>query len=139
MRNLHSAAALLLATSILLPIFIAKRSRATAQNSTPFVVRMSKAPRAYTYKVNPKPKGYRPDDNLLRILDLVYDERGPNSPVIVLVDPHISFTEIWDFDGVADKAQLKNVHYFVFNPETKVMTELKWGPTVPYSNNPPLN
>lgn len=138
MRNLNSLA-VLLGMLILFPVLNPKGSRAATQNATPFVMYMNKTQRGYTYKVSPKPKGYKPDDNLLRILDLIEDERGPNSPVIVLVEPHVSFTEIWDFDGVAGKAQLKNVHYFVFNPESKFMAELKWGPTVPYSTNPPLN
>jgi hypothetical protein len=139
MRSLSSAAALLLGALILFPIFGLKGGRAATQTSAPTVVHMNKTPLGTAYSVNPKPKGFETRDNLLRILDLVYDERGPHAPVVVLVDPRVPFTEIWNFDGVADKAQLTNIHYFVFNPETKYMAELKWGPTVPYSTNPPLN
>lgn len=138
MRSTKSAAVLLLGILMVFAVLDLTRSRAATKSSTPTVVYLKKSPRWFTYKVNPKPKGYAPGDNLLRLLDLVEEERGPDSPVVVLVDPHISFAEISDFDGVAGKAQLTNVHYFAFNPETRFMAELKWGPTVPYSTNPSL-
>jgi len=87
-------------------------------------------------KVGSKRVGLSATNNLLYVLNQVHDKGGSSTPLVVLVDAHVSFADVWNFDGVAGKAQLSNVRYFVFNPESKFMTELKWGPTQPFSANP---
>jgi hypothetical protein len=136
--NARSSAVFLLIGAVALcsSMVHARRNQSVAQNPEPTVARIDKTPRGVTIKVDSTPISLTATNNLLYVLNRVYKERGANAPVVVLVDPHISFTDVWDFEGVADKAQLNNVRYFVFNPESKLMAQLNWGPTVPFSTNP---
>ncbi len=119
------------------PFFLhAGRNQGGVQNAAPTVVRVDKTPQGIAYKVDSKSTGSTPTTDLLHALNRVNDERGSNAPVVVLIDPRLSISEIWNFDGVAGKAQLTNIRYFVFNRETERMAELKWGPSVPLSTNP---
>jgi hypothetical protein len=43
----------------------------------------------------------------------------------VLIDPNLPISEIWNIDGVAGKAQLTNVRFFVFFRETEMVAEIK--------------
>lgn len=83
-----------------------------------------------------KPVGHISTTDILHTLSQVKSERGSNAPVVVLVDPRLSIIDIRNFEGVAGKAQLNNIRYFIFNRESGYMWELKWGPTVPFSTNP---
>ena len=84
-----------------------------------------------TYKVDS-----RQVDDLLRALNQVADRSGPNQPVNVIVDSRLPAAEIWNVDGVAGKAQLTNLRFFVFFHETDMMTEIKRMPAVPFSASP---
>ena len=75
-------------------------------------------------------------DDLLRALNQVTDRSGPNQPVRVIVDSRLPAAEIWNVDGVAGKAQLTNLRYFVFFHETEMMAEIKQMPAVPFSTSP---
>jgi hypothetical protein len=72
-------------------------------------------------------------DDLLRALNQVADRSGPNQPVNVIVDSRLPAAEIWNVDGVAGKAQLTNLRFFVLFHETEMMTEIKRMPAVPFS------
>jgi hypothetical protein len=72
-------------------------------------------------------------DDLLRALDQVADRSGPNQQVNVVVDSRLPSAEIWNVDGVAGKAQLTNLRFFVFFHETEMMSEIKRMPAVPFS------
>jgi hypothetical protein len=74
-------------------------------------------------------------DDLLRALNQVADRSGPNQPVNVIVDSRLPAGEIWNVDGVAGKAQLTNLRFFVFFRETEMMTEIKRMPAVPFSTS----
>ena len=84
-----------------------------------------------TYKVDS-----RQVDDLLRALNQVADRSGPNQPVNVIVDSRLPSSEIWNVDGVAGKAQLTNLRFFVLFHETEMMTEIKRMPAVPFSVKP---
>ena len=107
-----------------------------AQNSPPAVVRLDKVPLGIAYTVGSRRTGSTATTDILYALNQVKSERGSKAPVVVIVDPRVSITDIWNLDGIAGKAQLDNVRYFVINRESGVMSELKWGPTVPISTNP---
>lgn len=107
-----------------------------AQNSPPTVVRLDKAPHGIAYTVDSRRTGSTATTDILYSLNQVKSERGSKAPVVVLVDPRVSITDIRNFDGIAGKAQLDNIRYFVINRESGFMWELKWGPTMPISTNP---
>jgi hypothetical protein len=78
-------------------------------------------------------------DDLLRALNQVADRSGPNQQLNVVVDSRLPSSEIWNVDGVAGKAQLTNLRFFVFFHETEMMSEIKRMPAVPFSMSLPAN
>ena len=131
------AAVLLIEAVALCSSFLhAQRDQNVTQIPAPVVVRMDRNPHGIAYTVDSKRTGSTSSTDILHALGQVNQNRGSNVPLVVLVDPRLSITDVWNFEGVADKAQLKNIRYFVFNRESGVMAELKWGPTVPLSTNP---
>jgi len=78
-------------------------------------------------------------DDLLRALNQVADRSGANQQVNVVVDSRLPSAEIWNVDGVAGKAQLTNLRFFVFFHETEMMSEIKRMPAVPFSMSLPAN
>ncbi len=138
-RILRNAVVIVLvpaAFSPLLHVAHTSTNQGAPQNAVPTVVRIDKTPRGVAYKVGSKPVSLTPTSNLLYLLNRVNDERGANTSVVVLIDPRVPINEIWNVDGVAGKAQLTNLRYFVFDRDTEKMVELKWGPAVPFSTNP---
>ncbi len=86
-----------------------RKNQEVAQNPPPTVVRLDKAPRGIVYTVDSKRAGSTSATDILHALSQVRIERGSKAPVVVLVDPSVSITDIWNFDGVAGKAQLDNI------------------------------
>jgi len=80
-----------------------------------------------------------PTTDLLHALNRVREERGAGALIVVLLDPRLPIEQIWNVDGTAGKAQLTNLHYFIVNRETEMMTEIKWARSVPFSTNPTMN
>ena len=109
------------------------RGQGARQEQKPVVILAEIVNGRIHYKVDSKPA--LPD--ILRVLSIVEEQRGKNCPVIALVDSRASFDEIGNIDGVAGKAQLTNIRYFVFNKESGKMAELHYGPDMPFSLNPP--
>jgi hypothetical protein len=91
----------------------------------PTTVVVEKVGGRVTYKVDS-----RQVDDLLRALNQVADRSGPNQPVNVIVDSRLPSAQIWNVDGVAGKAQLANLQFFVFFHETDMMSE------IPFSKAP---
>jgi hypothetical protein len=75
--------------------------------------------------------------DLLLSLSRLEKQRGPNCPVIALIDPHLPIEEIWNIDGTAGKAQFTKVRFFIFFKGTGKMSELHQMPAVSFSTNPP--
>ena len=135
--NVRSAGVLLLAAvAPFSSLLHARQSQTMTQIPVATVVRIDKTPQGIAYKVNSKPTGHTATSDILRALNLINEEHGANAPVVVLVDDRVSFGEVLNFEGVAGKAQLNNLRYFVFNRESEKMSELTWGPTVPFSTHP---
>lgn len=108
------------------------------QRVRPTVIEVNKTPHGVTYKVDSETAELTPKGNLLYLLNQVRRERGSHVPVIVLLDPRVPIDEIGNVDGTAGKAQLNNLRFFVIDRDTPRMSEIKWGPSIPYSTNPPL-
>jgi len=138
MANLKSRAVLFLGAVAFLTRLHPASSKGSPPNAAPTVVRIDKTPRGVAYKVDSKPITDTPTTNLLYVLNRVHDERGSNTPVVVLIDPRVPIIEMSNFNGVAGKAQLANIRYFVFIRETETMSEIRWGPFMPFSANPPV-
>ncbi|MGB2590171.1 MAG: hypothetical protein WBF09_18875 [Candidatus Acidiferrum sp.] len=124
---------------MLAALFLAANLLPQEVRPKPTVVQADKTARGVAYKVDSKLTGSRPTDDLLHALNQVADRNGVNHPVFVFVDPRLSIDEIWNVNGVAGKAQLTNVRFFIFFRENHKMTEIKWTPFVPFSTNPPVN
>jgi biopolymer transport protein ExbD len=112
-------------------LFLAPHLSSQETSSKPTIVQIDMLPRGLVYKVDSKTTGSDPTDDLLHALNQVADQHGANQPVFVFVDPRLPINEIWNVNGVAAKAQLTNVRFFVFFRENQKMTEIKWTPFVP--------
>jgi hypothetical protein len=112
-------------------LFFAPSLLAQEAHPKPTTVVVEKAAGRVIYKVDS-----RQVDDLLRALNQVADRSGPNQPVNVIVDSRLPAAEIWNVDGVAGKAQLTNLRFFVFFHETEMMAEIKRMPAVPFSASP---
>jgi hypothetical protein len=108
-------------------------------SARPTVVEVEKTQRGVAYKVDGQRADLTATTNLLYLLNRVCEKRGPNAPIVVLLDPRVPIDQIGNVDGTAGKAQLNNLRYFVLDRDTQKMSEIKWGPAVPYSTNPPIN
>jgi hypothetical protein len=111
----------------------------SSPNSTggPTVVRVDQTARGILYKVDSKPTGSTPTTDLLHTLNRIRAERGESTPVMVIIDSRVPINEIWNLSGVAGKAQLTNLRYFIHFHETEMMSEIKPMPAVPFSTNLP--
>jgi|GEM_PF-6939860 hypothetical protein len=107
----------------------------TRQEEKPVVIMAEMVDGRIHYKVDSKPA--LPD--ILRVLSLVEEQRGKDCPVVALVDSRAPFDEIGNIDGIAGKAQLTNVRYFVFNKASGKMAEVRYGPDMPFSPNPDIS
>jgi hypothetical protein len=124
---------------MLMALFLAPILKPQEVRPKPTVVQVDKTARGIVYKVDSKPTGSKPTDDLLHALNQVADRNGVNHPVFVFVDPRLSIDEIWNVSGVAGKAQLTNLRFFIFFTENQNMTEIKWTPFAPFSTSPSLN
>ena len=124
---------------MLAALFLAPNIQPQDIRPKPTVVQADKTARGIVYKVDSKLTGSKPTDDLLHALNQVADRNGVNHPVFVFVDPRLSIDEIWNVNGVAGKAQLTNVRFFIFFSENQKMTEIKWTPFVPFSTNSPAD
>lgn len=108
------------------------------RSRSPAIVEMIRRAHGVQYSVNSRSTGSTATTDILYMLNQIHKQRGANAPVIVLVDPSVSIDDIWNLQGIADKAQLNNVHFFVRTRDPRKMAEIKWGPLLPYSTTPHL-
>lgn len=111
------------------------RGQSTRQKEKPVVILAEMVNGRIHYKVDSKPAL----PNILQVLSMLEEQRGKDCPVIALIDSRASFDEIGNIDGLAGKAQLTNIRYFVFNKQSEKMGEVHFGPDIPFSPNPSIN
>ncbi|HEV2617454.1 MAG TPA: hypothetical protein VGU63_12690 [Candidatus Acidoferrales bacterium] len=121
---------------ILTVFFLAPNLQPQETHPKPTVVQIDKTSRGVTYKVDSKLTGSKPTNDLLYALNQVADRDGGNHPIFVFIDPRLPINEIWNMNGIAGKAQLTNVHFFILFSENQKITEIKWTPFVPFTTNP---
>jgi hypothetical protein len=85
------------------------------------------------YSINGHLLGNEPLDNLLYDLAQVYQQFGSAHPINVFIDSRFPFHTMGDVNGVAGKAQLDSLRYFVFYSETGYMCEVVKENCVKYS------
>src|SRR5438105_9806567 len=106
-------------------MFVATRARTQQTVTKTSVITAERSGKRVTYKVDSQRVG-----DLLLALNNVANRNGPHHPVAVLIDPTLPISEIWNIDGVAGKAQLSNVRFFVVFRETNMMSEIKRMPAI---------
>jgi hypothetical protein len=102
--------------------------RAQEPHTAPMVVRVAKVNGRASYTVDSQPVS-----DLLRAPNQVADPHGTNQPVVVQLDSRLPAAELWNVDGVAGRAQLSNLRFFIVFKETGMMSEIKRLPAVPVS------
>jgi hypothetical protein len=115
-------------------LFFVPSLRSQETHPKPTTVLVERVGGRVSYKVDS-----RHVDDLLLALNQVADRNGTNQPVTVVVDSRLQSAEIWNVDGVAGKAQLTNLRFFVLFRDTEMMSEIKRMPAVPLSTSPPAN
>lgn len=120
---------------LLAAFFLAPNLRPRGIRPKPTVVIVEGAEGRTSYRVDSKPTGSKPTNDLLYALNQVVARNGVNQPVVVFVDSRLPSSEIWNVDGVAGKAQLTNLRFFIFFHDTEMMSEIKRMPAVPFSTN----
>jgi hypothetical protein len=66
-------------------------------------------------------------------------QRGEGCPVIVILPWDATFREEMDMEVIASKVGFKTVRSFLYKRDTGFMVEVKWGPSIPFTTNPPVN
>ena len=102
--------------------------------SKAIVVMVSKTQGTVTYEVESKVA----KDPLQALGELV-EQRGEDCPVVVILPWNATFREEYDLEVIASKAGFRNTRSFLYNPDRGFMREIKWGPSIPFSTNPPVN
>jgi hypothetical protein len=74
--------------------------------------------------------------DLLHALDLVAEHRGKNVKVIVLLDHHATFLDYGNVEGILGKAQLTQIHFYIFDKQSNQMGSLQFGKTTPFTTSP---
>jgi len=89
-----------------------------------------------TYTVDFKLTDESATNNFLEVLARVEHRYGPDHPVVIYLDPDVPIGEIWDVDGTAGKAQLRNLRFFVYLRGEQTLTEIKRTQSGPFTTNP---
>jgi hypothetical protein len=131
--NLPKVYLCLIVGMLWLPTSVRSEGAPETDSQKPIVVIAEGTKGHVAYKIESQPVA-----DLLLSLSRLERKRGPDCPVIALIDPRLPIEEIWSIDGTAGKAQFTKVRFFVFFNETGKMSELRQMPAVPFSTNPPL-
>jgi|HubBroStandDraft_6_1064221.scaffolds.fasta_scaffold82145_3 hypothetical protein len=117
--------------SVLLP---APGIRAQAPQQGKTIVTVDKFEGRIVYAID----SHRTKD-ILFSLNQVADNHGASQPIMILVDSRLPSAEIWNVAGVAAKAQLSNLRFFVVFHDAGRMSEIKRMPAIPISASPPTS
>ena len=129
----------LLCCEALAILFVLTGASPRAMPAKATIVMVERAEGHTVYKVDSKPVGHRPTDDILHAFNEVSHQNGADHPVLVYLDSRVPIEEIWNLGGIAGKAQLNNLRYFVFFRETQTMVEIKWTPPTPFTTSPAPN
>jgi hypothetical protein len=105
-------------------------------NLSPIIVTLRNPKGHLSYEIDPDPA---PGIDVLRGLQLLCKQRGGDYPVIGLIEDNVHVADMGAVSGVAGKAQFSEIHTFLVNRETQMMTEIGPGTTQVLSRNPVLS
>jgi len=135
-RRNYGAAALLITAVVAVRVLAGSPLPGQGAHAMPIVVVAEVVHGRMTYTVDSKPVAR----DLLDAIGVAGEKRGWDCPVIALVDVRARIDEIGTIDGVAGKAGFqKPVRFFVFNKESGKMSTVEFGPSVPFTTNPPID
>lgn len=131
--------AMLFCYGALMPLIFQANAEPQGVPAMPTIIMIEKTAGRPIYKLDSKPVGHAATDNILYALQDIAERNGKDHPVYVYLDSHVPIQEIWNLNGIAGKAQLDNLRYFVLFRENQMMTEVKWTPFRPFTTSPPAN
>jgi hypothetical protein len=110
-----------------------KESRIARQDEKPIVIQVESMQGRPRYTIESKPA-----EDLLRELGQLVRRRGEECQIVVLIDWNLPLRTVTNTELVVSKAGFRNIRSFVFGDKTGYMSEIKFGPGVPFSMNPAL-
>jgi hypothetical protein len=110
---------------------IVQAAQTVSSDQRTVVIRIEKKQGQIRYIVDSQ----RVADPLPALTDLLKSQ-GADSPVIALFNWDATLQQVYDVEILASKAGFKTVRPFVV--KNGFMVEIKFGPSVPLSSNPPL-
>jgi len=87
-----------------------------------------------SYEVDSKPV-----TSLLDTLGQLVERRGEECALVIVLPWEATFKEEYEVEVMASKAGFKRLRPFLYNPERGFMAEVKYGPSIPFTTNPPLD
>ena len=99
----------------------------------PIVIEVHRTQGHLVFNLEPDPA---PGKDLLWGLTALVKQRGPDYPVVALVDDDAKISDIDQVPGIAAKAGFANTRTFVVNPRTGRMAEIKFCTALPISKTP---
>ena len=100
----------------------------------PIVVEVHRTEGRLTFKLEPNPA---PGKDILWGLSMLVEQRGPNYPLVAMVDDRAAIQDINQVPGIAAKAGFNKTRIFIVKRETGMMAEIKYCMAIPISSNPP--
>ena len=137
MKRMPNQFAKLIALSVVLWINICVGvSQATRTDSKPVVLSVQMQNGRPLYKLNGKTVEDRRENSLLNNLGQVATERGNKTPVFVIVDERVPFTDASKLQTALDKIDMPNRRLFIADFPDGTMNEIHWEPkTLPIPKN----
>ena len=121
-----------LAMAVIVALALAPKLRGQGTEAKPVTVVAKKFGIHIRYYVDSRLVGLQATDNILFDLARIENTKGANYPVNVYVDSRLRFVDMWNIEGTADKAQLTNLHFFVFTPGEDQAIPIEEMPQVPF-------
>ena len=130
--NLSTVVGHLLILGVLsVPIVVRSHPATSSACEVPVLVEVKKDRGHVGYKVDSKNV-----TNPLAALGKVLKKKGSSCPVVALFGWDASLREVYDIEVTGSKAGFRIVRSFVV--KDGFMSEIKFGPGIPLSSNPPL-
>jgi len=103
-------------------------------NQKPIVVEVHRPRGQLAFKLEPDPA---PGKDVLAGLSMLAGQRGPDYPVLGLVDDNAKISDLDQVAGVAAKAGFHNIRTFIVRHGIRKMVEVKFCAVLPVSTSPP--
>src|SRR6266568_7191401 len=102
----------------------------------PILVTVQRVSGRLAHRLQPDPA---PGTDVLRGLQILFGQLGPDCPVIGVIDASIEVVDITAVSGLAGKAQFNNVYTFLLDRNSKQMTQVRFLGDQALSRKPTLS